>query len=849
MNRLNETSFYYKNSSMIDDIYTAKFSCMDFASNINNSMNVIFTVDVNGPNVSLITPLNATYSNNTQKNLSFSASDSVGLKNATLYIFNSSGSLINLTNLNISGKTIITGIVYIFAYDGIFNWFYKIFDIADHQYSTQNNTITIDTKNPLVNYGTQTQDNFANVSQNWIYFNLTVNETNFANLTFYLYNGSGGHLLFNQTIYTDSRREINWTNLAEGVYWYNATVLDLALNRNITQTRQIRLDTSPPNVKTVFPNNFTYGYNITLLNYTVSDPLIDKCWYSINDTSNISITCGQNISTLLSDGTYNWKIYANDTLGHLGLASISFKVSTELPAVIIYSPQNTTYAYNVSTMNFTASDATLDKCWYVLNGGANVSTSCSSNITGLNSQEGVNEWWIYANDSDGNIGADFVFFTVDTTPPNLTIINPKNQDYYPENIFFNVSGSENLDFCKFTLDNWTTNYTMNRYNSTDFNYVLSAIGEGNYTTKFWCNDTLGNINSTTNISFSAYYPNINLDLVYPTQPINVVKLNSFNFTVNVSCGVVDCGIINVTLDPPINWWNESWNQRKTINITNSGPTTLSNFTIYLNLSKESEIQSDFDDIRFINGSCGSSGNALQLNYEIGNYTSSKADVWVRIQSFVSGVNQICMYYGNPSVGSGQNKTGVWDSSYKMVLHLSEIGTGTRYDSSPNLNNGTPVSYTGNEKAVLGVIDGADNFSSSKYINSNYMQSAVTNYTISVWVKTSDAGTSKTFVQDRGSGAGQSLTLGIGTTGGGHGGAGLVGFELDSNRIDIGVSSTQAINNNNWHNVVGVWSAPSGTAIAASQFKIYIDGANAAVTTGATGFCYLPVNRIMWNQNR
>ena len=237
----------------------------------------------------------------------------------------------------------------------------------------------------------------------------------------------------------------------------------------------------------------------------------------------------------LSDGIYTWKIYANDTLGHLGLASVSFKVATELPAVIIYYPQNITYSYNVSAINFTATDATLDKCWYVLNGGANISTSCSSNITDLISQEGINEWWIYANDTDNNVGADFVFFTVDTISPNLTIINPKNESYYPENIFFNVSGSENLDSCKFTLNNWTTNYTMNRYNSTDFNYVLNSIDAGNYIAQFWCNDSIGNVNIPANISFSALYPNINLDLIYPTQPINVGKSSSFNFTVNVSC--------------------------------------------------------------------------------------------------------------------------------------------------------------------------------------------------------------------------------------------------------------------------------------------------------------------------
>jgi hypothetical protein len=32
--------------------------------------------------------------------------------------------------------------------------------------------------------------------------------------------------------------------------------------------------------------------------------------------------------------------------------------------------------------------------------------------------------------------------------------------------------------------------------------------------------------------------------------------------VNVSCGVVDCGTINVTLDPSTNWWNQTWDKFK-----------------------------------------------------------------------------------------------------------------------------------------------------------------------------------------------------------------------------------------------------------------------------------------------
>ena len=52
-----------------------------------------------------------------------------------------------------------------------------------------------------------------------------------------------------------------------------------------------------------------------------------------------------------------------------------------------------------------------------------------------------------------------------------------------------------------------------------------------------------------------------------------------------------------------------------------------------------------------------------------------------------------MYYGNAASANQQNKTGVWDSNYKMVLHLSEPATAGQssavfYDSTANGANGT-----------------------------------------------------------------------------------------------------------------------------------------------------------------
>ncbi|MCK4245567.1 MAG: LamG domain-containing protein, partial [Candidatus Omnitrophica bacterium] len=99
------------------------------------------------------------------------------------------------------------------------------------------------------------------------------------------------------------------------------------------------------------------------------------------------------------------------------------------------------------------------------------------------------------------------------------------------------------------------------------------------------------------------------------------------------------------------------------------------------------------------------------------------------------------------------------------------------------------------------------------------------------VKTTDSGNKKTFVQDRGSGAGKSLTLGMGRSGGGFGSSGQVFYILESDYIDTGVHSVQTINDNNWHHVVGVWSASPDTEIDPSQFKIYIDGVPVTTTSG------------------
>jgi hypothetical protein len=137
-------------------------------------------------------------------------------------------------------------------------------------------------------------------------------------------------------------------------------------------------------------------------------------------------------------------------------------------------------------------------------------------------------------------------------------------------------------------------------------------------------------------------------------------------------------------------------------------------------------------------------------------------------------------------------------------------------------NGNNISYStglwGNQQAIFN--------GTSSYVSTTYTQN-VTAYTVSVWIKTTD--TDGIIISNRGvtGSTGKSLMLNLESSG-------KIKFHLNSDDITIGLISTNAINDGNWHHVAGSWSAPSGSAITASQFALYVDGNLTSTTTVSIG---------------
>ena len=146
------------------------------------------------------------------------------------------------------------------------------------------------------------------------------------------------------------------------------------------------------------------------------------------------------------------------------------------------------------------------------------------------------------------------------------------------------------------------------------------------------------------------------------------------------------------------WWNSTWTRKKPINISVSSGTTEKNYTVMLNVSYDSDMQSDFGDLRFLNGS-----ENAELPYWVEyNVTSNYAYVWVKIDQNITTTNYtIYMYYGNEDADT----TSEGMDTFEM------------FDDFNNLTYWTQQSGTWN--ATDGVMNSPDALGSASYLKYNY----------------------------------------------------------------------------------------------------------------------------------
>ena len=124
------------------------------------------------------------------------------------------------------------------------------------------------------------------------------------------------------------------------------------------------------------------------------------------------------------------------------------------------------------------------------------------------------------------------------------------------------------------------------------------------------------------------------------------------------------------------WYYSDWLYRRPITITEQSGNTLTDFQVAINITYDSNMQTDFDDLRFTYYN-GNSGTESEIPYWIEDKVDgSWAYVWIKVPEIPANGNAtVYMYYGNPSATSNQ----ITESDMFYIVGSAEsTSVGTSY---------------------------------------------------------------------------------------------------------------------------------------------------------------------------
>lgn len=164
--------------------------------------------------------------------------------------------------------------------------------------------------------------------------------------------------------------------------------------------------------------------------------------------------------------------------------------------------------------------------------------------------------------------------------------------------------------------------------------------------------------------------------------------------------------------PASEWYDQNWTKRKRVHIANTASVTYNDVQVRLWVPYDSDMQADFDDLRFTDAS-----GTTSIPYWIESVsTAASSSVWVRVPTLpAGGAATVYMYYGNGTANSASSGTSTFIffddfedgslSEYSGDTSFFEASTAFNYERTRGLD-----ASAGNESGQN--TDGIANMSAS-----------------------------------------------------------------------------------------------------------------------------------------
>jgi hypothetical protein len=307
---------------------------------------------------------------------------------------------------------------------------------------------------------------------------------------------------------------------------------------------------------TASDNSIEYGD----VNITIILDLAGKTvkYYRNSSLMQSATTPLENISSWTTLGDYNitgiFEGEANYSSSQTDL-TLTIEDTQSPTSVSISSPNDNDYLNTAPTISGTWSDDYKDTCYTnTTEYGGTSSTFSFTNTSALSDQR--YDILVTCNDTSGNTDTDLVYFYFDETNPVITISSPKNITYDTNTIWMNVTLDETGSWCGYSFDG-AANDTMTE-GANDLWYGKEIeLGETSHNVKIWCNDSYGNMKSTSLVYLTVDVTAPSINYISPSVADNGYTNNDY-YTINTT--ITDTNDITSILD-----WNHSlvaWYQFK-----------------------------------------------------------------------------------------------------------------------------------------------------------------------------------------------------------------------------------------------------------------------------------------------
>jgi hypothetical protein len=447
-----------------------------------------------------------------------------------------------------------------------------------------------------------------------------------------------------------------------------------------------QVDTTPPIVTIESPTNTSYATATVWSNVTLNEAG-SWCGLSFDGGSNVtmlndSATHFYNQTTGLSQGSHNVRFYCNDTAGNMnGSASnkVYFTIDLTPPILILQSPLNQTYASTTIWANVTLNEA--GSC--LVNNDTNSVNLTMTNTTGkwwyqfTGLSQGGHNFRFYCNDTAGNMNSSLnISFTVDTIPPIVTVQSPSNTTYLTTTVWVNVTLNEAGSWCGYNLDSVASNTTMQN-SSGNYNSQITGLSEGGHNVRFYCNDTVGNMNGSIITYFTVGIPPKWSSI--KTQPgtgIEYQPEGKYQFNVTWTDNI---GVSNVIFE----WQGKNISSYLWNNVSKSGDEYYLNITdlaagtyYYKWYANDTYNNWNYTSLQMYQVKTAPSQTWLYLNWTQGNRSYNKSEI-AYIYANCTGCSS-----GN-SINLESNYTGTLSS----MIHIHDSGQYNAYNFTDTFNLG------------------------------------------------------------------------------------------------------------------------------------------------------------------